>query len=95
MSYNGAPNRETWLIGLWNDESELLEEFEDQWWGAKEYTADDFAEWLESYFDEALAPQIEAIESIAVGTMLGDFLDIPLGEVDWLWIAELTLSDRD
>jgi hypothetical protein len=30
-----------------------------------------------------------------VGTMLGDFLDIPLGEVDWLWIAELTLSDRD
>jgi hypothetical protein len=31
MSYNGAPNRETWLIGLWNDESELLEEFEDQW----------------------------------------------------------------
>jgi hypothetical protein len=94
-TYNGYPNRPTWMVALWLDNerasykdvqgvvADMLAEGErDADWSQLETsTAYDLAVWLKVYVENQIEPLYEA-------GMASDLLGWALGLVDWRHLAE-------
>lgn len=97
--YNGWNTYETWLVNLWIDGNEYINEMaqetyneaEASTWNTKEEQARiDLADRLQAYVEE-----LQEMEENKPSGLFADLLNSAMREIDWYDLAESYLSEVD